>query len=270
MIGQLGLGGTEKQVVLLAQGLAGRGIDISVLVMFEGGPHESALRGRWRSRYPSGLRPLWAARDVLRNTAAFGGLVRRLRRQRPDVLHAFLLHSYLMAAPAARMAGIPVLVAGRRSLGVFKEDRRFLLTVERFATRATDLLIANARAVAEDTEQREGVPSQKVAVVYNGLPDVAFAASRPHASRPRFRWCSASPISRPTRATGTCSTRWRGCRQRARRAPWCWPVREISGPPWSTRPPASPSTCGYWEPAPTSGTCWPAPTSLFFPHFMKG
>ena len=179
MIGQLGLGGTEKQIVLLAQGLAQRGIDISVLVMFQGGPHESALRNAGVPVTHLGFRRFSALRDAPRNTAAFGGLVRRLRRQRPDVLHAFLLHSYLIAAPAARMAGIPVLVAGRRSLGVFKEDHRFLLTVERLATGATDLLIANARAVAEDTLHREGVPGQKVAVVYNGLPEAAFSGFAP-------------------------------------------------------------------------------------------
>src|SRR4051812_3062808 len=44
LIGQLGLGGTEKQVALLAEGLRARGVDASVLVMFEGGPHEDTLR----------------------------------------------------------------------------------------------------------------------------------------------------------------------------------------------------------------------------------
>ena len=43
MIGQLGLGGTEKQVVLLARGLRDRGIDACVLTMFGGGPREQAL-----------------------------------------------------------------------------------------------------------------------------------------------------------------------------------------------------------------------------------
>jgi hypothetical protein len=41
LIGQLGLGGTEKQLVL--DGLCARGVDTSVLVMFEGGPRDEAL-----------------------------------------------------------------------------------------------------------------------------------------------------------------------------------------------------------------------------------
>src|SRR4051794_40505129 len=44
LIGQLGLGGTEKQVVLLAQGLRARGIETTVCLLFAGGPREEALR----------------------------------------------------------------------------------------------------------------------------------------------------------------------------------------------------------------------------------
>jgi L-malate glycosyltransferase len=179
MVGQLGLGGTEQQVVLLASGLQARGIDTRVLVMFGGGPREEALQQAGVPVIHLGFRRLKALRDVPRNVAAFVRLVRMLRRDRPDVLHAFLFHSYLTAAPAARIARVPVLVAGRRSLGFFKEGRSFALAVERLANRVTDLLIANARAVADDTRVQERVPEQKVAVVYNGLPEAAFAEHAP-------------------------------------------------------------------------------------------
>jgi L-malate glycosyltransferase len=174
LIGQLGRGGTEKQVLLLARGLHDRKIDISVLVLFEGGPLEGELRQTGIRVIHFGFRRLGTVRTAATNMAAFARLVAHLRREKPDVLHAFLLHSYLLAAPAARMAGLPVLVAGRRSLGTFKEGHRFALTMERLATRATDLLIANAHAVAEDTIRREGVVPEKIAVVYNGLPESAF------------------------------------------------------------------------------------------------
>lgn len=183
MIGQLGLGGTEKQLVLLATGLRAHGVHTTVLVMFHGGPREAALRAAgvpvvhlgFRRREP-GRR--WA-RLLFANTAAFVRLVRRLRWIRPDVLHAFLFHSYVIAAPAARLARVPVLVAGRRSLGTFKEGRRLHLAIERVATRWTDLLVANALAVAEDTRRQEAVPADKITVVYNGLPDAAFEPAQP-------------------------------------------------------------------------------------------
>ena len=53
------------------------------------------------------------------------------------------------------------------------------LAAERLATRITDLIIANAEAVAADTERRERVGVGQVEVVYNGLPEQAFAAVSP-------------------------------------------------------------------------------------------
>jgi glycosyltransferase involved in cell wall biosynthesis len=113
------------------------------------------------------------------NVVAFLRLVAYLRRIRPEVLHAFLFYSYMTAAPAARLAGVPVLVAGRRGLADGKVDRRVLLAMERWATRMTDFLVANARAVADDTRQTEKVAPDKIAIVYNGIPDSAFEPSTP-------------------------------------------------------------------------------------------
>jgi L-malate glycosyltransferase len=183
MIGQLGLGGTEKQLVLLACGLHRRGVSTTVLVMFDGGPGEAALREAGVPVIHLGFRTLRAARwrMPLVNVTAFIRLVRRLRRTRPDVLHAFLYHSYVPGAPAARLAGVPVFVAGRRSMGEFAEGHRFFLALERAAGRVTDHLIANAEAVAANTRQRENVSPAKVSVIYNGLPDSAFHPVAPAA-----------------------------------------------------------------------------------------
>jgi len=179
MIGQLGRGGTEKQTVLLASGLHERGFDVSVLTMFAGGPHEQALNDAGVPVVHLGFSTLHTAGGAARNAAAFARLVRLLRRDQPEVLHAFLLHSYLVAAPAARMARLPLLVAGRRSLGDFKQERPMVLRLERLATQGTDLLIANAHAVARDTRERERVPAEKISVIYNGLPRAAFTACPP-------------------------------------------------------------------------------------------
>jgi L-malate glycosyltransferase len=180
LIGQLGLGGTEKQVVLLAQGLRARGIETSVFLLFEGGPREEALVEAGvpvvHLGFPSSATRL---RTVPGSVAAFARLVRHLRRERPDVLHAFLYHSYVTAAPAARLARVKVLVAGRRSLGDFKRGRHVLLALERVATSVTDLLVANAESVAEDTIRGEKVRTGKITTVYNGLPDSAFEPAAP-------------------------------------------------------------------------------------------
>jgi L-malate glycosyltransferase len=175
LIGQLGLGGTEKQLVLLADGLRARGIDARVLVMFEGGPREEELRACGVPVEHLGFRRRPARLRMLAgNAAAFLRLVGYLRRTRPQALHAFLFHSYVTAVPAARLAGTPVLVAGRRSLANLVRARPLLRIVEAAATLMTDHLVANARVVADDALRDGWVRRHRMTVIRNGLPPSAF------------------------------------------------------------------------------------------------
>ncbi|MGW2519291.1 glycosyltransferase [Streptomyces sp. NPDC001617] len=179
MIGQLGLGGAEKQIALLARELSERGILTDLLVMFGRGPREEELLGSGVRVVDLGFRrrrPLLTG--LMGNAWAFARLVLHLRRTRPQVLQAFLFHAYLIAAPAARLAGVPVLVAGRRSLGDYKQGRRLALAAERLATRWTDSVVANAQAVAEDVRRNEGVPAAKITVIPNGMPRRDFEPAR--------------------------------------------------------------------------------------------
>ncbi|MEV6868949.1 glycosyltransferase, partial [Streptosporangium subroseum] len=181
LIGQLGLGGTETQLCLLARELHDRGVEPHVLLLSKGGPHEASLREAGIGVHHLGFVPLSSGPSALpRNLRAFARLVGLLRRLEPDVLHAFLYVGYVLGAPAARLAGVPVVIAGRRSLSFYKRDRGWVLALERAATRLTDHVVANAAAVAEDARTVEHIPPHKISVIYNGLPPSAFTPLPPH------------------------------------------------------------------------------------------
>jgi glycosyltransferase involved in cell wall biosynthesis len=95
--------------------------------------------------------------------------VQVLRRERPDIVHGFLFHGYVLGALAARMVRVPVVLASRRSLGHFKRGKPHYALLERVVNPLTDLLIANSEGVREDVVRREGVPRDKVLVIHNGL-----------------------------------------------------------------------------------------------------
>jgi glycosyltransferase involved in cell wall biosynthesis len=180
MIGRLAAGGAEKQVALLAAELSRRGIPTSVVLLFHGDdPRKADLVEAGVEVTTLGFGRRNGHRALGYNLGVFGRLVRYLRRTRPDVVHAFLFHTYVVAAPAAWLARVPAMVAGRRSLGYFKEGRRAMLAAERVANRLTDLVVANAEAVAADAVAQEGLPPSKVAVVHNGLTSAAFVAAAP-------------------------------------------------------------------------------------------
>jgi L-malate glycosyltransferase len=179
VIGQLGLGGAEKQLVLLACGLHQRGVRVTVVTLFGGGPREKDLRQVGVPVVHLGSADLSAGpTGVLRAATLVARLTGHLRHERPDLVHAFLYHAYVLATPAARLAGVP-LVAGRRSLGTFLDGRPIAQWVQRVATRHTRLLVANAYAVADDARRREHLPDGKLSVIYNGLPQEAFTAASP-------------------------------------------------------------------------------------------
>ncbi|MEV7004912.1 glycosyltransferase [Streptosporangium sp. NPDC051022] len=180
LIGQLGLGGTEKQVFLLATGLVRRGVRVTVVTLHSEGPYRDELDRAGVAVHNAGFVGLSAGLTAFcRNLLATARLVRLIRRLRPDVLHAFLYHAYVIGVPLARLVRVPVAVAGRRSLSDFKQGRRWIFALERVTTRLTQHVVANAAAVAEDAETVEGIAPEKLSVIYNGLPESAFSPVAP-------------------------------------------------------------------------------------------
>ncbi|MER5422726.1 glycosyltransferase [Streptosporangium roseum] len=174
------LGGTEVQVSLLARELHARNIDVKVLVLRRGGRHTEPSHLEGVEVHQLGFVPVSPRPSALtRNLRACISLLRLLRRLRPQVLHAFLYFGYVVGPPAARLARVPVVVAGRRSQGFFKRNRGWVLALERGMTRITDHVVANAVAIAEETRAVERVPAHKLSVIYNGLPESAFDPVEP-------------------------------------------------------------------------------------------
>jgi glycosyltransferase involved in cell wall biosynthesis len=91
----------------------------------------------------------------------------------PDVLAAaargILLLAYVFGAYSARLHRVPYIVAGRRSLGLFKDGKPHFLVMERVADWMTDIFIANSEAVRQDTIARENIPPDDILVIRNGV-----------------------------------------------------------------------------------------------------
>ena len=81
-----------------------------------------------------------------------------------------------MLIPAARLAGVPIVVASQRQLGdlLTPMQRR----VQNLVFRLADCVVCNSLAAA-DQLVRERLPSAKVTVIPNGLPPEAFQETVP-------------------------------------------------------------------------------------------
>jgi glycosyltransferase involved in cell wall biosynthesis len=199
VIGTLEIGGTERQLVELALGLDRSRFNVSVCALSASGPLAGILRtngvqvvdlgvGR-RERRASSIRRMLAA------PRAFVRLARFLRSDRAAIIHGFLFEAYVLSAFAARVAGVPIVISSRRSLGIFKEHRRLLLLMERLANRLTNVVVANSCAVRDDAIRREGLRASKVVVIHNGVSASAYTASLDGRERRALGIAADDPIA---------------------------------------------------------------------------
>jgi len=170
-------GGTERQILQMISLMEASGHSLQLAI----------LRGT------SWLTPELAGCPItffqFRRLASISGmrewfrLVRWLRSQRPDVVQTFFVESSLIGPLAAKCAGVPTVIGSRRNLNWWMTPK--LVIAQRFANLFTTRLLANCEAVKAVVVQTEGVNSDKVDVVYNGVDTARFAPSESVRERTR-------------------------------------------------------------------------------------
>jgi glycosyltransferase involved in cell wall biosynthesis len=161
----LAVGGSQRQLAVLAAGLARCGHDVTVAVLYAGGALEALLEG-------SGVRLVTPGRSGRWDALGLARLRRMFLNERPDLVYAFLPTQTTLAALLLPSGLKTKLVFGLRAGRMQSEhyDALSALTYrsEAWLSGRADLLIANARAVRADAVAR-GMPADRIAVVPNGI-----------------------------------------------------------------------------------------------------
>jgi L-malate glycosyltransferase len=159
VIGQLGIGGTEKQLLELVARLNRSRWKPSV-VCFSAEP---AVMGDFeRLDCPVAV----ILRQSLGRVRALTSLWRYLRATAPDIVQPFGYANYF-AIPAARAANVPRLIVGERTVPRWKTHWHTI--GDRLLLRKADRAIVNSRRVLENMVRTNGVPRERCRLVYNGL-----------------------------------------------------------------------------------------------------
>jgi glycosyltransferase involved in cell wall biosynthesis len=102
-------------------------------------------------------------------------LANALRRDRVDIVHAFLYQANPYAWLAARLARTPHLVTSARNCQTLGRVRDW---ANRVAFRASDAIICNGGAVRDFIVERYAAPANKCVVIHNGVDLARFTPLR--------------------------------------------------------------------------------------------
>jgi glycosyltransferase involved in cell wall biosynthesis len=166
------LGGGERHLADLANGLARRGHDVYVALRPKS-PLIKELAGLVNKNITA--LPL---RNSLDATSA-RDLSRLVRRNRIQIVHAHMARDYPLAAYAARANAASKLIITRHVL--FPLSRLHRITLSRAAR-----IIAVSHAVASRLKADAIVPAEKISVILNGIDTARFSKARAEFDRRQF------------------------------------------------------------------------------------
>ena len=154
-------GGTERQFVRLVRGLDRNQYDILIACLQRRGPLLSEVESLGVSIVEFPINSLYNFRAA----KLFVQLVRFLHREHVQIVHAFDFYTSVFAVPAARIAGVPVVLASRRDLLNLRS--LWQQRVIRIAGRLATGVVVNSRAAGRDLGSLKSGSRRRIDVLPN-------------------------------------------------------------------------------------------------------
>lgn len=176
-------GGAERAISTVANGLAERGVEVSLVLGLASGP------------YLEDINPQVSVINLGSSSAlsALPRLARHLRQNQPDALLAAMSHANVIAALAHRLARsrARLVLSERVHLSsVFGEFRGPRMRVTRALMRLTypwaDQVVTVSIGVAQDLPRHIPIPLERVVAIYNPVVDAHLLAQS--AAAPSHPW----------------------------------------------------------------------------------
>lgn len=159
VIGQLGVGGGERQLYQLIEGLDPDRFEAEVVSLRK----EGALEREFASLCPVHVMHKTRATE-LKVLISLTSLIRKLQ---PRILHTYLFPSNWRGALAAAVSGRPITVQFVGNLGVWMGP--FRRAMERWASQAADAVIFEAPRIGDFLEQNIGIRPERLSMIPNGV-----------------------------------------------------------------------------------------------------
>lgn len=170
--GSAQMGGTERNVLRLADALLGRGVSVEVVLLSDGGALAEAYRAR---QIPVTAIP-WSYR-ARAFPAEMGRLTAALEKRQPDVVHGYGYPAIWWGTLAALEVGSAARVIAIQAWDTWK--RRAEVLLDRAQAPAVNLAIADGEGARRFAVKQQGLPPERTRTVYDGADVAELAPTRP-------------------------------------------------------------------------------------------
>lgn len=166
----------------LGLGLARKGVKQFWVTLFDSGSEVPD----WIARADRAEYLCLSARNRYDFSFATLKLSRELRRRKVDLIQTHLYEASLVGLLAGRFAGTPIKVLTRHHLDqALLIGKRLPIFIDKWEAGTADHIVTLGGAVKEHLVSREGVPAEKINVVYQGFDFNRFSATEDEGSRIR-------------------------------------------------------------------------------------
>jgi glycosyltransferase involved in cell wall biosynthesis len=159
-ITELNVGGAERALARLLARLDKDRYALTVACLYGGdGPIADEIRALGIPVVDLGMTSKWRWDALWR-------LYRLLRRERPTILHTWMFHANLPGRVLGRLAGVPIVISGERTMGM---ERRWRYWLNRLTVPGADRVTCVSQQVADFAVNHIGISKEKVVIIPNGL-----------------------------------------------------------------------------------------------------
>lgn len=155
-------GGTEGQVANIARHIDRTRFDLQFACLRKWGFYLDEIEQNRIPVMEYPVRSFFSPRTCVQQVK----FARYLRTHRVEIVHSYNFYSNVFAVPAAKLAGVPLVIASIRDQGVYLSPAQ--RHAQRIACRFADLVLVNAQSI-RDWLIDDGYPAEKVRIIRNGI-----------------------------------------------------------------------------------------------------
>lgn len=173
ILGTLDIAGTERQLLELLRHIDRRRFEVKILAFERAGRLRTELKHLGipcLSLDLPELRGKFHPQSYVQLYRMFRNMIRFLKQERPHLVQTYLFWANVYGSLAAKLAGVPVIVTGRRALMETRYKVWYRHWLQNCSNLCATAIVANSQVVKAECLQRDwGVTADKIRVIYNGI-----------------------------------------------------------------------------------------------------